>query len=141
GMESQRLAAEYLTKAWGVEDAQYVEEVQHMIEEIESIFKDLMKEDEKFVSKEIKDMLKDLEKDFVSFGVMASSTSGRFMPSAAEKMASKIFDKLEEILHKEQKLVEGTISGYFTPVADEKTAGEIFRVITEIVHVKGGIRS
>ena len=63
------------------------------------------------------------------------------MPSAAAKMANKIFTELRSILDQEEKLVEGTISGYFTPIADEKTAGEIFRVITEIVHVKGGIRS
>jgi hypothetical protein len=72
---------------------------------------------------------------------MATSTTGRFMPSAAEKMASKIFKELRAILDMEQKLVEGTVSGYFTPIADEKTAGEIFRITTGIVHVKGEIGS
>jgi hypothetical protein len=141
GMESQRLASEYLTKAWGVEDAQYSEEVKHMMEEIESIFKELKDADDKLVSKEIKDMLKNVEKEFISFGVITSSESGRFVPSAAEKMASKIFKKLQEILHKEEELVEGKVSGYFTPIADEKTAGEIFRAITKIVDVQGEIRS
>jgi hypothetical protein len=59
----------------------------------------------------------------------------------AEKMASKIFEKLQEILHKEQELVEGKVSGYFTPIVDEKTAGEIFRAITGIVYVEGEIGS
>ncbi|RWX51788.1 hypothetical protein VU01_10817, partial [Candidatus Electrothrix marina] len=58
-----------------------------------------------------------------AFSVMATSTPGRFMPSAAEKMASKIFDELRTILKMEEKLVEGSVS-YFTPIADEKTAGD-----------------
>ncbi len=86
-MESQRLAAEYLTKAWGVADAQYD------------------------------------------------------IPSAAEKMASKIFNKFQEILHKEQELVKGSVSGYFTPIAGEKTTGEIFRAITSFIYVKGDVGS
>ncbi|WLE98643.1 MAG: hypothetical protein QTN59_07340 [Candidatus Electrothrix communis] len=141
GMESQRLAAIYLMKAWGVTTPNYVEEVQEVVDQTEKIYKELFEADEKLVSKEIKDQLKKVEKDFIAFSVMATSTTGRFMPSAAEKMATKIFKALRVILDKEQKLVEGTVSGYFTPIADEKTAGEIFRVITGIVHGEGGIKS
>lgn len=141
GMESQRLAALYLMKAWGTADSDYETELKQVVDQTEKIYKELLEADEKLVSKEIKENLKNVEKDFISFSVMASSTSGRFMPSAAAKMANKIFTELRSILDQEEKLVEGTISGYFTPIADEKTAGEIFRVITEIVHVKGGIRS
>lgn len=141
GMESQRLAALYLMKAWGVTDSDCETEVKEVVEQTEKIYKELLEADEKFVSKEIKDELRNVEKEFITFSVMATSTTGRFMPSAAQKMADKIFNVLQEILRKEQKLVEGTVSGYFTPIADEKTAGEIFRVTTGIVHVEGEIKS
>ncbi|MCI5166960.1 MAG: hypothetical protein D3903_12920 [Candidatus Electrothrix sp. GM3_4] len=140
GMESQRLAALYLIKSWGVTDPNYDGEVKGIVAQTEKIYKELLKADEKLVSKEIKEQLKKIEKDFIAFSVMATSKSGRFMPSAAEKMATKIFEILREILDKEQKLVEERVS-YFMPIADEKTAGEIFRVITEIVAITGEIRS
>jgi hypothetical protein len=141
GMESQRLAALYLMKAWGVANSDYETELKKIVDQTESIYKELLEADEKFVSKEIKEKLKKVEKDFIAFSVMANSSSGRFMPSAAEKMASKIFEELRAILDMEQKLVEGTVSSYFTPIADEKTAGEIFRAITGIVYIEGGVRS
>ena len=141
GMESQRLAALYLMKAWGVADPNYEEEVKEVVDQTEKIYKELLEADEKLVSKEIKEKLRKVEKDFIAFSVMATSKTGRFVPSAAEKMASKIFKELRTILDMEQKLVEGTVSGYFTPIADEKTAGEIFRVTTGIVHTKGEIGS
>ena len=140
GMESQRLASLYLMKAWGVADPNYEEEVKEVVDQTEKIYKELLEADEKLVSKEIKEKLKKVEKDFIAFSVMATSTSGRFMPSAAEKMASKIFDELRTILKMEAKLVEGAVS-YFTPIADEKTAGEIFRAITGIIYVTGEIES
>ncbi|MCI5139994.1 MAG: hypothetical protein D3922_16655, partial [Candidatus Electrothrix sp. AR1] len=114
GMESQRLAALYLMKAWGVADPNYVEEVKETVDQTEKIYKELYEADEKLVSKEIKEKLKKVEKDFIAFSVMATSTTGRFMPSAAEKMASKIFNELRTILKMEEKLVEGNVS-YFTP--------------------------
>ncbi|MGB5685042.1 MAG: hypothetical protein WBM35_04465 [Candidatus Electrothrix sp.] len=141
GMESQRLAALYLMKAWGVTDSDYETEVKEVVEQTEKIYKELLEADEKLVSKEIKEELKKVEKDFIAFSIMATSETGRFMPSAAEKMATKIFNALRDILKKEQQLVEGTVSGYFMPIADEKTAGEIFRAITKIVAIEGDIRS
>ncbi len=141
GMESQRLAALYLMKAWGVADPNYEEEVKEVVDLTEKIYKELLEADEKLVSKEIKEKLKKVEKDFIAFSVMATSKSGRFMPSAAEKMATKIFKELRTILDMEQKLVEGTVSSYFMPIADEKSAGEIFRATTGIVNVKGKIES
>jgi hypothetical protein len=141
GMESQRLASLYLMKAWGVADSNYEEEVKETVDQTEKIYKELLEADEKLVSKKIKVQLKTVEKDFISFSVMATSTTGRFMPSAAEKMATKIFKAVRTVLDMEQELVEGTVSGYFTPIADEKTTGEIFRITTGIVHAEGGIRS
>jgi predicted nucleotidyltransferase len=141
GMESQRLAALYLMKAWGVPDSNYEEQVKEIVEQTEKIYEELLSADEKLVSREIKESLKKVEKDFIAFSVMATSTSGRFMPTQADKMASKIFKELRKILTMEQELVEGKVSGYFLPIADEKRAGEIFRVITGIEYVKGGIGS
>jgi predicted RNA-binding protein with EMAP domain len=141
GMESQRLAALYLMKAWGVADSNYEEEVKEVVDQTEKIYKDLLEEkDEKLVSQEIKEKLKKVEQEFISFSVMATRKSGRFMPSAAEKMASKIFEELKNILDMEQTLVEGNVS-YFIPIADEKSAGEIFRATTGIVSVNGEVTS
>ncbi|XOF34708.1 MAG: hypothetical protein ACL93V_05300 [Candidatus Electrothrix sp. YB6] len=139
GMESQRLAALYLMKAWGVADPNYEEEVKEVVDQTEKIYRELLEEDEKLVSQEIKEKLKKVEKEFISFSVMATSKSGRMMPSAAEKMASEIFAELQEILHMEEELVESSVS-YFIPIADEKGAGEIFRAITGIVQV-GEVKS
>jgi alanyl-tRNA synthetase len=141
GMESQRLAALYMMKAWGVADAAYEKEVKEIVDQTENAYKELLEADEKLVSGEIKEKLKSIERDFISFSVMATSTSGRFMPSAAEKIATKIFKTLRSILDMEEKLVEGTVSGYFVPVADKEAAGEIFRVLTGMVHAEGGIAS
>lgn len=132
GLESQRLAALYLMKAWGVADANYAEEASQTVDETEKIYQELMSADDKLVSKEIKDKLKTTENDFIAFGVMAKSTSGRFMPTQAEQSASKIFTTLREILTMEEKLVEATAS-YFIPVADEKEARAILDTITAIL--------
>lgn len=120
GLESQRMAALYLMKAWGVADANYEEEIKQTVDETEKIYQELLAADEKLVSKEIKEKLKTTENDFIAFSVLAKSKSGRFMPSVAEENASKIFNALRDILKMEQKLVEGSVSGYFTPVAEEQ---------------------
>lgn len=135
GMESQRMAALYLMKAWGVADAEYDQEVTQTVDETEKIYQELLAADEKLVSKEIKDKLKTTENDFVAFSVMAKSTSGRFMPMQAEKSASNIFDTLRDILKMEEKLVEGTVSGYFLPVADEKKVMKENEEVSQILHV------
>ncbi len=137
GLESQRLAALYLMKAWGVADTSYEKEVAQTVDQTEHLYQELMAADEKFVSKDIKDKLKTTENEFIAFGVMAKSTSGRFMPSMAEKSASKIFTTLREILAMEQKLVEATVSGYFTPVADEKkNRGMILKDIITLIQYR-----
>ncbi|CAK8719360.1 Type IV pili methyl-accepting chemotaxis transducer N-term [Candidatus Electronema halotolerans] len=132
GLESQRLAALYLMKAWGVADASYEQEANQTVDETERLYQELMTASDDLVSKEIKEKLKATENDFVAFGVMAKSTSGRFMPTQAEKSASNIFTTLREILTMEQKLVEATAS-YFIPVADEKEARAILDTITAIL--------
>ena len=140
GVESQRLAAIYLLKAWGIDDPHYEKVVQHTLDETDQIYEKLMSADEKLVSKEIKEELKKSKKDFIAFGFMAKRKSGRFMPAEAAKMADELHDMFSEILHMQRTLVEGSVS-YFIPIADEKSAGEIFRRVTEIIHVNGEVRS
>ncbi len=135
GLESQRMASLYLMKAWGVADAEYDKEVGQVVDETERIYQELLAADEKLVSKEIKEKLQSTEKNFIAFSVMTKSKSGRFMPSAAEENASKIFDALRAILSMEQKLVEGSVSGWFTPVAEEQGAG-LFDKFTVIIRNK-----
>ena len=106
GMESQRLAALYMMKAWGIEDDNYYEEVEEVFTEYEKVYHELMAEDEKLVSAEIKNKLKKTEKYFMMFKFMASSKSGRFVPTLAEKTASKIFHEIRDILKLEKELVE-----------------------------------
>ncbi|MBL1274626.1 MAG: hypothetical protein COB30_000905 [Ectothiorhodospiraceae bacterium] len=106
GMESQRLAALYMMKAWGIADDNYYEEVEEVLKEYEDIYHELLNADEKLVSPEIKEKLKSTEKHFLVFEFMASSKSGRFVPTMAEKSASKIFDEIREILKLEEELVE-----------------------------------
>ena len=135
GLESQRMAALYLMKAWGVADANYEQEVTQVTDETEKIYQELLAADEKLVSKEIKEKLKGTENDFIAFSVLTKSTSGRFMPMQAEKSASNIFDALRDILKMEEKLVEGTVSGYFLPVADEKKVIKENEEVSQILHV------
>lgn len=106
GMESQRLAALYMMKAWDAEPADYYHRVESILEEYEVIYKELMSADEKFVSADIKQKLKTTEKHFMVFKFMAASRSGRFVPTRAEKSAAKIFEEIREILILEEDLVE-----------------------------------
>jgi hypothetical protein len=140
GMETQRMAALYLMKAWGVAGPDHAQQVKKVAEETKRIYSELMAADEKFVSAEIKKRLKSTERDFIAFEVMTSSTSGRFMPTAAEKSADKIFEAVREILLMEQKLVEGSISGYFTPLAEDERFYDIFKVLSKIVSQEEKVR-
>ena len=141
GMQSQRLAAIYLLKAWGIDDEHYNRVVQRILSETEQAYSKLLNADEKFVSKEIRDTIKESRKDFLSFSIMAKSTSGRFIPTKATQIADKLYDMLRDILHRTRELVESNVSVLFIPIAEEKTTEEIFKAMTESVHVTGGIKS
>lgn len=141
GMKSQQLATLYMMKAWGVVDPGGCKDIKQVTEDSKKTYDELMSADEKLVSKEIKEKLKAIENDFVAFEVLTASTSGRFMPTQAEKSATKIFDTLREILKKEEKLVEGIVSGYFTPVADEKKTLKENDQLTEVLHVEEHVQS
>jgi hypothetical protein len=106
GMGVQRLAALYMMKAWDVVDADYYDDVQAILAEHEKNYNELIDADEKLVSPEIKKKLKSTEKHFMVFSFMAMSKSGRFVPTMAEKNASKIFHEIRDILKLEKELVE-----------------------------------
>jgi hypothetical protein len=139
GMESQRMAALYLMKAWGI-DVDSAKDVKAVSDETNKTYSELLNADEKLVSKEIKEKLKATENDFVAFEVLTASTSGRFMPMQAEKSSSKIFEAVRSILTMEEKLVEA-VSGYFRPVADERKAIEAVNELTEALHVEEHVKS
>ncbi|MCF6337349.1 MAG: hypothetical protein L3J84_05265 [Gammaproteobacteria bacterium] len=109
GMESQRLAALYIMKSWGITDNNYYEDVQKIMNEQENIHHILQKADDIFFSPEIKTKLKNIQKHFLVFEFMAASKTGRFVPTMAEKNASKIFREIREIreiLKLEQETIE-----------------------------------
>ena len=106
GMETQRLAALYMMKAWGVEDPKYYEHVEEIFVEFEDIYHELMAESDEKVPAVVKEKLEFIDKQFIVFKVMAATKSDRLVPTRAEKTASKIFDKVQEALKLEQSLVE-----------------------------------
>lgn len=106
GMETQRLAALYMMKAWGVADPEYYQEVQEVLDDFEKIYHELLKANNKLVSPKIKNSLKKIEKHFLAFKFMAASKSGRFVPTLAEKSASKIFHEIRDVLNLEEELIE-----------------------------------
>ncbi|MCI5162911.1 MAG: hypothetical protein D3917_13025 [Candidatus Electrothrix sp. AX5] len=140
GVESQRLAAVYLLKAWGIDDPHYAKVVQHTLDEINQIYEKLMSADKEVVSTEIKEELKESKKKFIAFGFMAKRKSGHFMPAEAAKIADDIYEMLREILSMQRTLVEKNAS-YFIPVTDKKNADTTLRIITDFVYVHEEVRS
>ncbi|MCI5166939.1 MAG: hypothetical protein D3903_12815 [Candidatus Electrothrix sp. GM3_4] len=140
GVESQRLAAIYLLKAWGVNDPHYAKVVQHTLDETNQIYEKLMSADKELVSKEIKEALKEAKKKITVFGFMAKRKSGHFMPAEAAKIADDLYEMVSEILHMQRTLVERNAS-YFMPVTDKKNADTTLRITTDFVHVNEEVRS
>ena len=103
GMESQRLAALYIMKAWGVADENYYDEVQSILDEYEKIADELLAADARLVPDDVKAMLRKASNHFRVFDVMAMSKSGRFAPTRAQRSATKIFTMVRKILELEEK--------------------------------------
>ncbi len=101
-MESQRLAALYIMKAWGVKNEDYYKDVEHILEEYKSIYNEILNADEKFVSTTVKEKLKKTERYVAVFSIMARSKSGRYIPSMAERSASKLYLAIRNILKSEE---------------------------------------
>ncbi len=108
GMQSQRLSALYMLKAWGVNDDKYAEEVDEIVNEFKHIEEELLHEDEKLVSAEVKKRLKSMDNHFRILTVLAQSAgkSGRFAPVRFERSTSKVFNEIREILELQKHNVE-----------------------------------
>ena len=100
----QQLAGDYIMNAWGAfANEPYLKETKETIKEYLDDYNKLMSADEKWVPKDIKDMLKVLRKHFMVFEVMAESISGTHVPLLVSKKANKIFKETKKILSKEEK--------------------------------------
>ena len=98
GMEVQRLAAIYMMRAWQIEyDGDYIAEAEYILEEFRKFYGNLKAADERFVSKSEKTKLADIEKDFVVFEKMTISNTGRFVPTLAQRTATKLFDQINAV--------------------------------------------
>lgn len=108
GMETQRLGALYMMKAWGIGDDKYLEKVEKIVNEFKEIEEELLHKDEKLVSAEIKKKLKGMDNNFRVLTVLAQTAgkSGRFAPTRFERSASKIFNEIRKILKLEEHNVE-----------------------------------
>lgn len=108
GMETQRLGALYMMKAWGVRDDKYLAEVKEIVNAFKEIEEELLHEDEKLVSSEIKKKLKGMDDHFRVLIVLAQTAgkSGRFAPTRFERSTNKVFNEIRDILELEQHNVE-----------------------------------
>ncbi|VAW54054.1 hypothetical protein MNBD_GAMMA07-1626 [hydrothermal vent metagenome] len=108
GMESQRLGALYMLKAWGVDDDKYEEEVAEIIKEFKDIENELLNANEKLVSAEVKKQIKSMDNHFRVLSVLAQTAgkTGRFAPTRFERSTSKVFNEIREILELERHNVE-----------------------------------
>ncbi len=96
-METQRVAAMYMMRAWGIELENYTAELRHILEEFEGFYHHMKKADERFITKEAKVLLDEIEKDFLVFEKMAEKDNGRFVPSLARRSAKKLLKKIEKL--------------------------------------------
>ncbi len=106
GMESQRLAALYMMRVWGVSSPNYKVKVRGIVDELNDIIKELLAEDEKYVSEEIKKELRMIKKEFILFKFMALSNSKRFVPILVEKKASNVYEIVRRMVDLEKELLK-----------------------------------
>lgn len=106
GMEVQRLAALYMIKAWGAEQSKYYSEVDKIKSQFNKNYKKLTEADNTIGSSELRTSLKKLDNHFLVFGFLASSKSGRFQPTRAEKISADVFYEVRDILLLEEELLQ-----------------------------------
>jgi hypothetical protein len=106
GMEVQRLAALYMIEAWGAEQPQYYSEVDKIKSQFKTNYEQLTETENTIGSKELKKALKKLDNQFLVFGFLASSKSGRFQPTRAEKISEDVFYEVRDILILEEELLQ-----------------------------------
>ena len=98
GMEVQRLAALYMIQAWGAKHDQYHSEVKRIQSQFKKNYQQLTSADSTGESEELRSLLKNVDNQFLVFGFLASSKSGRYQPTRAEKIAANVFYEVRDIL-------------------------------------------
>lgn len=106
GMAVQQLAAIYMIKAWGVDEPGYYKDVDTIKSEFKKNYHHLAETENARSSKELRESLKKLDNHFLVFGFLASSKSGRFQPTRAEKISADVFYEVRDILLLEEELME-----------------------------------
>jgi len=102
GMLSQRLAARYMLRAWGVDVNDYDRQASDTIKAFDARLQRLLDEPDRVLSPAVRTQLADLKKPFHTFAFMATRSSGRFVPSLAEKSATRIHQTVRRILKLEE---------------------------------------
>ncbi|WNO08420.1 hypothetical protein [Teredinibacter sp. KSP-S5-2] len=108
-MEVQRLAAIYMMAAWQVPITDHDGTVKMILDDYEKMHAELMSADAKFVAANVKQTLEAVEKNFMVFEHMAESKSGRFVPSLAQRQATKLLTDLMTVSESITAQVEGEL--------------------------------
>ncbi len=102
GMLSQRLAARYMLRAWGVDVNDYDRQATDTIKAFDARLQHLLDEPDRVLPSAVRTQLTNLEKPFKTFAFMATRSSGRFVPSLAERNATRIHQTVRRILKLEE---------------------------------------
>jgi len=94
-MLSQRLAALYMLKVWGINDDNFKQKLEQTMNDFSQAQKKL--EASSHNTAQIKSSLQKVKKLFMWFELMANSTSGRYIPSLISKSSDKINSEMNTV--------------------------------------------
>ncbi len=94
-MLSQRMAALYMLKAWGIEGVDYSGKLSQSMSEFASAHQQLL--DSSLTTAEIQQLLTRVKKAFAWFEMMGHSKSGRVIPSLINKSANNILADMDKV--------------------------------------------
>jgi len=95
-MLSQRMASLYMLKVWGVKNKNFQDKMDKSMELFEKSLKHL--QNSKLNTKEITDLLKEVENSFTFFKIM-NKTSNTFIPTLIYKKSNDILKNMNIITH------------------------------------------
>jgi len=98
-VDTQRLAALYMMRAWGVSDPHYDAEAKALLQNSSKVIARLSSSSQ--LSAESKAHLKTIQKHFKLFEFMAVRETHRFVPALMNTKADKIVDEINQVLDKE----------------------------------------
>ena len=96
-MLSQRMASLYMLKVWGVKNKNFQKKMDKSMELFETSLTKL--QHSKLNTKEINELLKEVEKSFTFFKIM-NKTSDTFIPTLIYKKSNDILKNMNIITHK-----------------------------------------